>query len=189
MDSAKNTPTSTGRATPGLRTVSETSGATESEEFTDSQPVSESADPACQFYFSAYGLAPSQLKWMAQERKKEFPGICPAPDPAMVDFVLIFNHDVNEYISTLPTPVHTDRNGFSDFSATMPFDSAALSSDDADKAHHQFVWVFLMKRGTFNPAAFSPRRRYQYAQVESKSQASIKTIEDAFEFFQQQPAQ
>src|SRR5580693_9168485 len=29
-------------------------------------PDNESADPACQNYFSAYGLAPSQLKWIAQ---------------------------------------------------------------------------------------------------------------------------
>ena len=183
-ESAANIPApAPARATPGMRTVSEIE---DSEEFPDFQPVvSDSADPACQSYFSAYGLAPSQLKWIAQERKKEFPSICPAPDPSMVDFVVIFTHDVNAYTSTLPTPVHSDRNGFSDFSATVGVDTAALSTSEADKAHHQFVWVFQMKRGAFNPATFSPRRRYQYAQVESNStgsKAGVKTIEDAFEF-------
>jgi hypothetical protein len=171
------------RATPAMRKVS---ASADSEEFTDFQPVSESADPACQTYFSAYGLAPSQIKWIAQNRKKEFPSICPAPDPSKVDFVVIFTHDFATYSSTLPTPVHTDRNGFSDFSATVGVDTAALSNDDADKAHRQFVWVFTMKRGAFDPATFSPRRRYQYTKVEAGSKAGVKSIEDAFEFFTQQ---
>jgi hypothetical protein len=171
------------RAAPGLRKVSATP---ESEDFTDFQPISESADPACQTYFSAYGLSPSQIKWMAQGRKKEFPSICPAPDPSKVDFVVIFTHDFAAYSSTLPTPVHTDRNGFSDFSATVGVDTAALSSDDADKAHRQFVWVFNMKRGAFDPANFSPRRRYQFMKEEAGSKATVKTLEDAFEFFTQQ---
>lgn len=158
----------------------------ESEDFTDFQPVSESADPACQTYFSAYGLAPSQIKWIEQSRKKEFPSICPAPDPSKVDFVVIFTHDFASYSSTLPTPVHTDRNGFSDFSATTGVDTATLSNDDADKAHRQFVWVFNMKRGAFDPATFSPRRRYQFMKVEGGSKAGVKTIEDAFEYFTQQ---
>jgi hypothetical protein len=176
-------PPSPVRAAPGLRKVSATP---ESEDFTDFQPISESADPACQTYFSAYGLSPSQIKWMAQSRKKEFPSICPAPDPSKVDFVVIFTHDFAAYSSTLPTPVHTDRNGFSDFSATVGVDTAALSSDDADKAHRQFVWVFNMKRGAFDPANFSPRRRYQFMKEEAGSKATVKTLEDAFEFFTQQ---
>jgi hypothetical protein len=181
--SAKVPPTSLGRETPGIRKVSAT---VDSEDFTDFQPVSESSDPACQVYFSAYGLAPSQIKWIEQSRKKEFPGICPAPDPSKVDFVVIFTHDYASYSSTLPTPVHTDRNGFSDFSATVGVDTAALSNDDADKAHRQFVWVFNMRRGAFDPATFSPRRRYQFMKVEGGSKAGVKTIEDAFEFFTQQ---
>ena len=32
------------------------SATADSEDFTDFQPVSDSADPACQSYFSAYGL-------------------------------------------------------------------------------------------------------------------------------------
>jgi hypothetical protein len=174
------------RAMPGILKVSANA---DSEEYSDVEPVSESADPACQSYFSAYGLAPSQIKWLAENRKKEFPSICPAPDPSMVDFVVIFTHDVNAFNSALPAPVHTDRNGFSDFSATVGVDTAALSTSEADKAHRQFVWVFQMKRGAFNPATFSPRRRSQYAQVESSStgsKAGVKSVEDAFEFAEQQ---
>lgn len=177
------------RETPVMRNVSANA---DSEEFPDFQPaVSDSADPACQSYFSAYGLAPSQIKWLAENRKKEFPSICPAPDPSKVDFVVIFTHDVNAYNAALPTPVHTDRNGFSDFSATVGVDTATLTTSEADKAHRQFVWVFLMKRGAYNPSTFSPRRRYQYAQVESNStgsKAGVKTVEDAFEFAEQQSA-
>lgn len=177
------------REVPVMRNVSANA---DSEEFPDFQPpVSDSADPACQSYFSAYGLAPSQIKWLAENRKKEFPSICPAPDPSKVDFVVLFSHDVNAYSSALPTPVHTDRNGFSDFSATVGVDTATLTTSEADKAHRQFVWVFLMKRGAFNPSTFSPRRRYQYAQVESNStgsKAGVKTVEDAFEFAEQQSA-
>jgi hypothetical protein len=174
------------RATPGILKVSANA---DSEEYSDVEPVIESADPACQSYFSAYGLAPSQIKWLAENRKKEFPSICPAPDPSMVDFVVIFTHDVNAFNSALPTPVHTDRNGFSDFSATVGVDTAALSTSEADKAHRQFVWVFMMKRGAFNPATFSPRRKSQYAQVESSStgsKAGVKSVQDAFEFAEQQ---
>jgi len=174
------------RATPGILKVS---ASADSEDYSDNEPVIDSADPACQFYFSAYGLAPAQIKWLAENRKKEFPSICPAPDPSKVDFVVLFTHDVNAYNSALPTPVHTDRNGFSDFSATVGVDTAALSNSEADKAHRQFVWVFLMKRGAFDPAKFSPRRKSQYAQVESNStgsKAGVKTVQDAFEFVEQQ---
>ena len=167
---------------PSMRPVSAT---VDSDEFPDFQPVSDSADPACQSFFSAYGLAPSQLKWIAQNRKKRFPSICPAPDPTKVDFVVIFTHDVDVYNSTLPVSVHTDRNGFSDFSPMVGVDTALVSISAADKARHEFVWVFLMKRGTFDPATFSPRRRYQFTKVESNSlgsKAGAKTIEDAFQF-------
>lgn len=175
------------RDAPAMRNVS---ASVPSEDFPDFQPpVSESADPACQFYFSAYGLAPSQIKWMEQNRKKEFPNVCPAPEPSKVDFVVIFTHDVGGYSETLPTPVHTDRNGFSDFSATVGVDTAAQSNSDADKAHRQFVWVFTMRRGAFDPSTFSPRRRYQFTKLESSStgsKAGVKTVEDAFQFVTQQ---
>ena len=145
------------------------------------QPENESADPACQNYFSAYGLAPSQMKWIAQNRKKLFANVCPAPDVSKVDFVIIFTHDVDFFSATMPTPVH-QAEGFSDFKA---LNAELMSVSDADRAHHQYVWIFHFAPGTFDPANFSPRRRYQFAKVESNalgSKAGLKTVEDAFRF-------
>jgi hypothetical protein len=148
------------------------------------QPENDSADPACQNYFSAYGLAPSQLKWIAQNRKKLFSNICPAPDITRVDFVMIFTHDVDFFNVTMPTPVHKIE-GFSDFRALTPIDAGLISASDPDKAHRQYVWIFRIAPGTFDPDNFSPRRRYQFSQVESGalgSKASQKAVEDAFRF-------
>jgi hypothetical protein len=148
------------------------------------QPENESADPACQNYFSAYGLAPSQMKWIAQNRKKLFANVCPAPDPAKVDFVMIFTHDVDFFNVTMPAPVHKSE-GFSDFRALTPVDAGLTSASDPDKAHRQYVWIFRFAPGTFDPASFSPRRRYQFSQVESGalgSKAGLKAVEDAFRF-------
>lgn len=152
--------------------------------------MSESADPACQLYFSAYGLSPAQFKWFSQSRKKKYPAICPAPDVSRVDFVLIFTHDVDIYSTTLPSPVHTDHNGFSDFSPMTMVDSALMSGSAADKARRDYVWVFTMKRGAFDPSRFSPRRRPQFTKSESNSLAghggSLKTVDDAFHFMEEQ---
>jgi hypothetical protein len=148
------------------------------------QPEYESADPACQNYFSAYGLAPSQMKWIAQNRKKLFANVCPAPDIAKVDFVMIFTHDVDFFNVTMPTPVHKIE-GFSDFRALTPIDTGLTSASDPDKAHHQYVWIFRFAPGTFDPENFSPRRRYQFSTVESNalgSRAGLKAVEDAFRF-------
>ncbi|MGD0426301.1 MAG: hypothetical protein ABSC10_06240 [Candidatus Acidiferrales bacterium] len=148
------------------------------------QPENESADPACQNYFSAYGLAPNQLKWIAQNRKKLFSNVCPAPDISKVDYVMIFTHDVDFFNVTMPTPVHKIE-GFSDFRALTPVDAGVISADDSDRAHRQYVWIFRFAPGTFDPANFSPRRRFQFSQVESSalgSKASLKAVEDAFRF-------
>jgi hypothetical protein len=148
------------------------------------QPENESADAACQNYFSAYGLAPSQLKWIAQNRKKLFSNVCPAPEVGKVDFVMIFTHDVDFFNVTMPTPVHKIE-GFSDFRALTPVDTGLTSASDPDKAHRQYVWIFRIAPGTFDPDNFSPRRRYQFSQVESGalgSKASLKAVEDAFRF-------
>jgi hypothetical protein len=148
------------------------------------QPENESADPACQNYFSAYGLAPSQLKWIARNRKKLFANVCPAPDISKVDYVMIFTHDVDFFSVTMPTPVHKIE-GFSDFRALTPVDTGLTSPSDPDKAHHQYVWVFRCAPGTFDPENFSPRRRYQFSTVESNalgSKAGLKAVEDAFRF-------
>jgi len=177
------------RETPALHPV-KASTAPESEDYPDFEPVSESADPACQVFFSAYGLSPAQFKWFSQSRKKKYPAICPAPDVSRVDFVLIFTHDVDIYSTTMPSPVHTDHNGFSDFSPMTMVDTAVISGSTADKARHEYVWVFTMKRGAFDPSRFSPRRRPQFTKSESNSLAghsgSLKTVDDAFHFMEGQ---
>jgi hypothetical protein len=175
-------PTS-GSAVANVASSSATPAAT-SDDAPAPQPENESADPACQNYFSAYGLAPSQLKWIAQNRKKLFSNVCPAPDITKVDFVMIFTHDVDFFNVTMPTPVR-NIEGFSDFRALTPIDAGLTSADDPDKAHRQYVWIFRFAPGTFDPASFSPRRRYQFSQVESGalgSKASQKAVEDAFRF-------
>jgi hypothetical protein len=159
-----------------------TVAATESDEYPDYQPENASADPACRLFFSAYGISPAQAKWIAQNRKKQFSSICPAPDVSRVDFVIIFTHDVDFFGSTLPTPVHTDHNGFSDFSPLTMIDTALVPMSEADKSHREYVWVFKMQRGNFDPAKFSPRKRPQFTKTESH--APTRTVEEAFRFIE-----
>ena len=158
----------------------------ESEDYPDARPENESADPACQVFFSAYGLAPAQYKWIVDNRKKQYSSICPAPDLARVDFVILFGHDSDTYTSAMPETVHTDRNGFSDFSPMNTVDTALISASDLDKTKYEFVWVFRMKRGAFIPANFSPRRRPQFTTNEKGSHASSRAIEEAFHFMEGQ---
>ena len=142
----------------------------------------------CRIYFSAYGLSPNQYKWMTRNRGKGFSGICPAPAPAMVDFVVIFTHDVDFYNGTMPTPVHTDKNGFSDFTPLTTVDSAVVSPSDADKNRREYVWVFHTKRGTFDPAKFSPKRRPLFSTTESNklgTAAGSRSAEDALRYIEQ----
>lgn len=153
-------------------------------EYPDTQPENESADPACHTFFSAYGLSPSQFKWLAANRRKLYPSICPAPSLASVDFVVLFTHDSDTYNAAMPTPVHTDRAGFSDFNPLTTIDTALLSGPDADRAHREYVWVFRTRRGGFDPMKFSPRRRPQFSTTESKG--SARAIEDAFNYLQEQ---
>jgi len=159
-----------------------TVAATESDEYPDYQPENASADPACRLFFTAYGISPAQAKWIAQNRKKQFSSICPAPDVSRVDYVIIFTHDVDFFGSTLPTPVHTDHNGFSDFSPMTMIDTALVPMSEADKSRHEYVWVFKMQRGNFDPAKFSPRKRPQFTKTESH--APTRTVEEAFRFIE-----
>jgi uncharacterized protein YgiM (DUF1202 family) len=145
---------------------------------------SASQDLACRSYFSAYGLTANQLKWIAQNRKKAFPGVCPAPDVSKVNYVIIFTHDVGFFAGTLPDPVH-NLNGFSDFRPMTPVDNTLMSESDADKAHREYVWVFRVSDGGFNPEAFSPHRAFQFTKVETNSlgsKAGPKAVEDALRF-------
>jgi hypothetical protein len=176
-------------ANAALRTAAVTSAA-ESEDIPEDVPDDQSADPSCRVFFSAYGLSPSQARWIEQMRRKRYPGICPAPSPAKVDVVMIFTHDVDIFNSTMPEAVHVDKNGFSDFDPISPVDTAMMSQAAADKAHHQFVWVFQMRRGAFDPGKFSPRRRPQFTKSEvnslTASHAADRSVEDAFEYVQEQ---
>jgi hypothetical protein len=143
---------------------------------------------ACRIYFSAYGLSPNQYKWMTRNRGKSFPSICPAPAPGLVDFVVIFTHDADFYNGTMPTPVHTDKNGFSDFTPLTTVDTAVVSPSEADKNRREYVWVFHTKRGTFDPAKFSPRRRPLFSTAESNklgTAAGGRSAEDALRFIEQ----
>ncbi|MGC1130413.1 MAG: hypothetical protein WA875_12700 [Candidatus Acidiferrales bacterium] len=155
----------------------------------DIAPATVNARAACSSYFSAYGLTPNQYKWIETERKKKYPGICPAPQPALVDFVVIFTHDVNFYNYTMPAPVRTDANGLSDWEPMRMVDTAYVSPSDADKNRHEYVWVFHTKRGAFDPARFSARRHPQFEKSESNtfgSHAGDRTAEDALRFIEGQ---
>ena len=160
----------------------------DSEDYPLTQPQDASANPNCRVFFSAYGLGAEQYKWLSDIRQKQFSGICPAPNLSSVDFVILFTHDTDSYVSAMPTPVHTDRNGFSDFDPLTTVDTALMSPTEADKAHYELAWVFHVQRGAFNPAQFSPRRRPQYTATSKGAHASTKAVEDAFNFIQQQAA-
>ena len=147
------------------------------------RPKSDSEDPACRFYFSGYGLSPGQFKWVVDNRKKRFPAVCPAATPAMVDYVIIFTHDVEFFNYTMPTPVHTEAGGFSDWNPLVLYDMNVVPRSDIDKSKHEYVWVFHVKRGTYDPAKFSPHRRFQFTKIESRYS---RTVEDAFEYIETQ---
>ncbi len=138
----------------------------------------------CRAYFSAYGLTTNQLKWIEQNRSKEFAGVCPAPDVQHVNYVIIFTHDVDFYSVTMPNRVH-NANGFSDFQPMVTVDNALISEAEANKAHHEYVWVFNVGDGGFDPNTFSPHRASQFAKEESNGlggKGSQKAVEDAFRY-------
>jgi Bacterial SH3 domain len=142
----------------------------------------------CTLYFSAYGLSANQYKWLAQNRHKAFPTVCPAPTPSQVDFVVIFTHDVPFYNVTMPNAVHTDVNGFSDWTPLTTVDTAVISASDADKSHHEYVWVFHTTRGAFDPSRFSARRKPLYSKAETNtlgSRGGFRTVMDALTFIEQ----
>jgi hypothetical protein len=160
----------------------------DSDEYPDTQPENASANPNCRVFFSAYGLGAEQYKWLSDARNKQFSAICPAPNLQSVDFVILFTHDTDSYVSAMPTQVHTDPNGFSDFDPMTTVDTALMSPTQADKAHYELAWVFHVRRGAFDPATFSPRRRPAYTSTAKGSHASTKAVEDAFNFIEQQPS-
>ena len=134
---------------------------------------------ACSVYFSVYGVTPMQYKWIADERGKQFPGVCPAPEPSMVDYVVILTHDLDSFITTLPEPIHTDRNGFSDWTPVTAADDTQIPASELDRAHREYAWVFRVHRGTYDPAKVTPRWRPLYTKTDRESS---KSIEDAMQF-------
>jgi hypothetical protein len=171
---------------PDIMIVEHSTQPADLEDYPDSKPDNESADPACQVFFSAYGLAPAQYKWLVENRRKQYSGICPAANLSQVDYVILFAHDSDTFNSAMPAAVHTDRNGFSDFSPMTTVDTALQSISDLDKARYEFVWVFHTKRGTFDPTRFSVRRRPQFTTDAKGSHASARAVEDAFHFIEGQ---
>jgi Bacterial SH3 domain len=201
-DLSSTTSTAALAVASSTKPVSHDSGVAHAPLNATARPVSTSADPdedvdpppfktgdnsACQVYFSAYGLSANQYRWFMQNRKKNHPTVCPAPAPALVDFVIIFTHDVDFFSYTMPTTFHTDKNGFSDFTPLVTIDTAAISQSEADKARHHYVWVFHTTRGAFDPAKFSPRRQPLFTKGESNlfgSRAADRTVEDALAFIE-----
>ncbi len=167
-------------------TINEPARDPDLEEYPDAKPENESADPSCRIFFAAYGLAPTQYRWMVESRRKQYASICPAPDLAHVDFVILFAHDSDTYNSSMPVTVHTDRNGFSDFNPISTMDTALQSVSELDKARYEFVWVFHTKRGTFDPTRFSARRRPLFTTDAKGSHAAARAVDDAFHFIEGQ---
>ncbi len=148
--------------------------------------VRAASDGSCRSYFSAYGLTTNQLKWIEQNRSKEFAGVCPSPDVEHVNFVMIFTHDVDFYSFTMPARVH-NAGGFSDFQPMTTVDKALMSESEVNKARHEYVWVFQVGQGAFDPNSFSTHRASQFAKEESSAlggHGGQKTVEDAFRYIQ-----
>jgi hypothetical protein len=64
-----------------------------------------------------------------------------------------------------------------------------VSPSDADKNRREYAWVFHTKRGTFDPAKFSPRRKPLFSTTESNkigTAAGSRSAEDALRFIEQQ---
>jgi len=149
------------------------------EDLPDADAVPAEDPSVCSVYFSLYGVTPMQYKWIADERNKEFPGVCPAPEPSMVDYVVIFTHDLDSFITTLPDPIHTDSNGFSDWTPVTAVDDTQIPASELDKAHREYAWVFRVHRGTYDPKKFTPRWRPLYTKTDH---ASSRSIQDAMQF-------
>lgn len=149
------------------------------EDLPDGDAVPSEDLSACSVYFSAYGVTPMQYKWIADERSKQFPGVCPAPEPSMVDYVVIFTHDLDSFITTLPDPIHTDSNGFSDWTPVTAVDDTQIPSSELDRARREYAWVFRVHRGTYDPSKFTPRWHPLYTKTDHESSRSI---EDAMQF-------
>jgi hypothetical protein len=156
----------------------------------DNTPTVDASMASCTTYFVAYGLSPNQYKWIQQNRTKAFPSVCPAPTQAMVDYVVIFTHDVDFYNVTMPTAVHHEQNGFSDWAPLSTVDDALMSRSDANKSHHEYVWVFHTHRGAYEPTTFSAHRKPIFSKDETNllgSHGGFRTVMDALTYIEGNP--
>ena len=148
----------------------------------DTDSASSGSAVACSVYFSAYGATPAQLQWLAVNRVEQFPAVCPAPEPSAVDYVVIFTHDNNRFSASMPEPIHTDQNGFSDWAPVTAIDDTLIPPTSLDKAQREYAWVFRVERGSFDPVKFSSQQEPQFTKTEH---SSTKAAEDAFRFMAQ----
>jgi hypothetical protein len=138
-------------------------------------------DSHCSSYISAYGVSVAQYQRI-ETNWKSFKGICRAPSPASVDFVVIFTHDTDYYKDALPAPVRTDSSGFSDWSAIVTLDNTR----PPEKYKREYVWVFRFKRGSFAPGHFATNAKPDYSKIESGSHNSDRVVDAAFTFIASQ---
>ena len=101
--------------------------------------------PNCAWYIAAYGVSVAQYQRIENNWKK-FQSVCRAPSPASVDSVVIFTHDTDFYKDTLPGAVHTDKSGFSDWTAIVLLDNTQAQ----EKFKREYVWIFRFKEGTLH---------------------------------------
>ena len=156
----------------------------------DNTPAVDASMANCSTYFVAYGLSPNQYKWIQQNRTKAFPSVCPAPTQAQVDYIVIFTHDVDFYNVTMPTAVHHEQNGFSDWAPLSTVDDALMSRSDANKSHHEYVWVFHTHRGAYEPTTFSAHRKPIFSKDETNmlgSHGGFRTVMDALTYIEGNP--
>jgi hypothetical protein len=184
------TPT-TSSAAPTATTVAVAAHkANSDEDDEDNTPAVDASLANCSTYFVAYGLSPNQYKWIQQNRTKAFPSVCPAPTQGMVDYIVIFTHDVDFYNVTMPTAVHHEQNGFSDWAPLSTVDDALMSRSDANKSHHEYVWVFHTHRGAYEPTAFSAHRKPIFSKDETNmlgSHGGFRTVMDALTYIEGNP--
>jgi hypothetical protein len=184
------TPTASNGAPAATTVAVAAHKANSDEDDEDNTPAVDASLANCSTYFVAYGLSPNQYKWIQQNRTKAFPSVCPAPTQALVDYIVIFTHDVDFYNVTMPTAVHREQNGFSDWAPLSTVDDALMSRSDANKSHHEYVWVFHTHRGSYEPTSFSAHRKPIFSKDETNmlgSHGGFRTVMDALTYIESNP--
>jgi hypothetical protein len=139
----------------------------------------------CSTYISAFGVSVLQNQRFLSNWKK-FPSVCPATSPGGVDVLIILTHDVDYYAYMLPLPTYVESSGFSNWTAIVLLDSSRMFSSAPTKYKHEYVWIFRVKRGSFDPKRFPADAKPDYSQVESGSHNGDRAIDDAFDYIANQ---